>query len=251
MFARPSVIRPAVNKGQRPADGRNAAVLGSLVALQPSETPLSSERRTDDVERRTENDAEAFSGPRSASRFARLAMMPSCARCSSKTTRRLPSSWRAGCARPGSPWTPPPTDSRARSGPGRAVRRRHRRPDAAEARRPRRHRRAAQARPFRPGADSQRPAVGRRPRPRSAGGGDDYLTKPFAFAELLARVQALVRRATRAPEPTTLTVDDLVLDLLSRQRDARRASRIDLRPREFALLEYPDAQRRPRSSRRR
>ena len=42
-------------------------------------------------------------------------------------------------------------------------------------------------------------------------GGDDYLTKPFAFAELLARVQALVRRATRAPEPTTLTVDDLVL----------------------------------------
>jgi DNA-binding response OmpR family regulator len=39
-------------------------------------------------------------------------------------------------------------------------------------------------------------------------GGDDYLTKPFAFAELLARVQALVRRATRAPEPTTLTVDD-------------------------------------------
>jgi two-component system, OmpR family, response regulator len=48
-------------------------------------------------------------------------------------------------------------------------------------------------------------------------GGDDYLTKPFAFAELLARVQALVRRATRAPEPTTLTVADLVLDLLSRR----------------------------------
>src|SRR5262249_42897846 len=39
-------------------------------------------------------------------------------------------------------------------------------------------------------------------------GGDDYLTKPFAFAELLARVQALVRRATRTPEPTTLTVQD-------------------------------------------
>ena len=68
-------------------------------------------------------------------------------------------------------------------------------------------------------------------------GGDDYLTKPFAFAELLARVQALVRRATRAPEPTTLTVDDLTLDLLSR-RVMRGGKPIDLRPREFALLEY-------------
>jgi two-component system, OmpR family, response regulator len=68
-------------------------------------------------------------------------------------------------------------------------------------------------------------------------GGDDYLTKPFAFAELLARVQALVRRATRAPEPTSLVVDDLVLDLLSR-RVTRGGTAIDLRPREFALLEY-------------
>jgi two-component system OmpR family response regulator len=68
-------------------------------------------------------------------------------------------------------------------------------------------------------------------------GGDDYLTKPFAFAELLARVQALVRRATRAPEPTTLTVEDLTLDLLSR-RVTRAGKPIDLRPREFALLEY-------------
>ena len=68
-------------------------------------------------------------------------------------------------------------------------------------------------------------------------GGDDYLTKPFAFAELLARVQALVRRATRAPEPTTLSVADLVLDLLSR-RVTRDGVSIDLRPREFALLEY-------------
>jgi heavy metal response regulator len=68
-------------------------------------------------------------------------------------------------------------------------------------------------------------------------GGDDYLTKPFAFAELLARVQALVRRATRAPEPTTLTVDDVALDLLSR-RVSRAGTGIDLRPREFALLEY-------------
>jgi two-component system OmpR family response regulator len=68
-------------------------------------------------------------------------------------------------------------------------------------------------------------------------GGDDYLTKPFAFSELQARVQALVRRATRSPEPTTLTVEDLVLDLLSR-RVARAGMTLDLRPREFALLEY-------------
>jgi len=68
-------------------------------------------------------------------------------------------------------------------------------------------------------------------------GGDDYLTKPFAFAELLARVQALVRRASRAPEPTTLTFGDLVLDLLSR-RVTRGGVVLDLRPREFALLEY-------------
>lgn len=68
-------------------------------------------------------------------------------------------------------------------------------------------------------------------------GGDDYLTKPFAFAELLARVQALVRRATRAPEPNTLTVADLSLDLLSR-RVTRGGQALELRPREFTLLEY-------------
>jgi two-component system OmpR family response regulator len=68
-------------------------------------------------------------------------------------------------------------------------------------------------------------------------GGDDYLTKPFAFAELLARVHALVRRATRTPEPTTLTIDDVSLDLLSR-RVTRSGKVLDLRPREFALLEY-------------
>jgi DNA-binding response OmpR family regulator len=68
-------------------------------------------------------------------------------------------------------------------------------------------------------------------------GSDDYLTKPFAFAELLARVQALVRRATRAPEPTTLTLGDLTLDLLTR-KVSRDGTAIDLRPREFALLEY-------------
>jgi two-component system OmpR family response regulator len=68
-------------------------------------------------------------------------------------------------------------------------------------------------------------------------GGDDYLTKPFAFAELLARVQALVRRASRTAEATTLTVSDLVIDLLSR-KVTRGGQPIDLRPREFALLEY-------------
>jgi two-component system OmpR family response regulator len=68
-------------------------------------------------------------------------------------------------------------------------------------------------------------------------GADDYLAKPFAFAELLARVQALVRRASRTPEPTTLTVGDLTLDLLSR-RVTRGETPLDLRPREFALLEY-------------
>jgi len=68
-------------------------------------------------------------------------------------------------------------------------------------------------------------------------GGDDYLTKPFAFAELLARVQALVRRASRSPEPTTLTVDDLTLDLLTR-KVTRGGTVVELRPREFALLEY-------------
>jgi len=68
-------------------------------------------------------------------------------------------------------------------------------------------------------------------------GGDDYLTKPFAFAELLARVQALVRRASRTPEPTTLTVEDLTLDLLTR-KVTRSGMAIELRPREFALLEY-------------
>jgi len=68
-------------------------------------------------------------------------------------------------------------------------------------------------------------------------GGDDYLTKPFAFSELLARVQALVRRASRTPEATTLTVGDLAMDLLSR-KVTRSGTPIELRPREFALLEY-------------
>ncbi len=68
-------------------------------------------------------------------------------------------------------------------------------------------------------------------------GGDDYLTKPFAFSELLARIQALLRRATGAAEPTRLAVGDLTLDLLTR-RVERAGRRIELRPREFTLLEY-------------
>ena len=68
-------------------------------------------------------------------------------------------------------------------------------------------------------------------------GGDDYLTKPFAFAELLARVQALIRRASDIVDPTSLTVGGLSMDLLSREV-WRDGTRIDLQPREFALLEY-------------
>jgi DNA-binding response OmpR family regulator len=67
-------------------------------------------------------------------------------------------------------------------------------------------------------------------------GGDDYLTKPFAFAELLARVQALTRRGQRAAEPTTLSLADLSLDRLTR-RVERSGTPIELRPREHALLE--------------
>jgi DNA-binding response OmpR family regulator len=68
-------------------------------------------------------------------------------------------------------------------------------------------------------------------------GGDDYLTKPFAFDELLARVQALVRRGTGQAEATTLTFADLELDLESR-RVTRAGQPIELQAREFALLEY-------------
>ena len=68
-------------------------------------------------------------------------------------------------------------------------------------------------------------------------GGDDYVTKPFAFAELLARLQALLRRSAGTTEPTRLVVGDLTLDLLSRKVE-RGGRAIELRPREFALLEY-------------
>jgi two-component system OmpR family response regulator len=68
-------------------------------------------------------------------------------------------------------------------------------------------------------------------------GGDDYLTKPFAFTELLARVQALIRRATGASEPTRLAVGDLSLNLLTREV-TRGGQKIELQPLEFSLLEY-------------
>ena len=68
-------------------------------------------------------------------------------------------------------------------------------------------------------------------------GGDDYLTKPFAFAELLARVEALARRGKSEGPVTKLVVEDLELDLLSRQVK-RAGQKIDLQPREFRLLEF-------------
>ncbi|MCC6486240.1 MAG: response regulator transcription factor [Candidatus Hydrogenedentes bacterium] len=68
-------------------------------------------------------------------------------------------------------------------------------------------------------------------------GGDDYLVKPFAFSELLARIQALLRRAKGTTEATFLQIDDLTMDVLKREV-WRGGKRIDLQPREFSLLEY-------------
>ncbi|TNE57630.1 MAG: response regulator transcription factor [Alphaproteobacteria bacterium] len=68
-------------------------------------------------------------------------------------------------------------------------------------------------------------------------GGDDYLTKPFAFSELLARIEALVRRQNPGQVQTRLNVDDLEVDLLARTV-TRDGKTIDLQPREFLLLEY-------------
>lgn len=68
-------------------------------------------------------------------------------------------------------------------------------------------------------------------------GADDYVGKPFAFSELLARVQAVMRRAKGAPEPSWIEVQDLKLDRLSREV-TRDGKKIELQPREFALLEY-------------
>ena len=68
-------------------------------------------------------------------------------------------------------------------------------------------------------------------------GGDDYLPKPFAFSELIARLQAILRRASTTIEPTTLSADDLTLDLIKR-KVFRSGVEIELQTKEFALLEY-------------
>ncbi len=68
-------------------------------------------------------------------------------------------------------------------------------------------------------------------------GGDDYLTKPFSFSELLARIYALMRRSSGAKESTKLKVGNLSMDLLNREV-IREGKKINLQPREFALLEY-------------
>ena len=68
-------------------------------------------------------------------------------------------------------------------------------------------------------------------------GADDYLTKPFAFSELLARLQALIRRSSDVDEPTKLTVADISMNLIIREV-VRAGQKIDLQPLEFSLLEY-------------
>jgi two-component system OmpR family response regulator len=68
-------------------------------------------------------------------------------------------------------------------------------------------------------------------------GADDYLTKPFAFSELSARVQALIRRASQTTEPSRLTAADLEMDLFTREV-RRGVEKVELQAREFALLEY-------------
>jgi two-component system, OmpR family, response regulator len=68
-------------------------------------------------------------------------------------------------------------------------------------------------------------------------GGDDYLTKPFAFSELLARIQALIRRSTNQSDPTRLVAGDVTMNLITREV-FRGLQKIDLQPLEFSLLEY-------------
>ena len=172
-------------------------------------------------------------------------MMLTCRRCSSKTMRRSRTSSSADCARRGLPSTTQPTAT-----PG--SRRRTQQPyDVAivDLMLPKRDGLSLIEELRRRGVTtpvlilSARRSVDDRVRGLQAGG-DDYLTKPFAFAELLARVQALVRRATRAPEPTTLTVDDLVARSAVAPRHARRHADRSAAARVRAAR-IPDAQRRP------
>lgn len=68
-------------------------------------------------------------------------------------------------------------------------------------------------------------------------GGDDYMVKPFSFSELLVRVQTLLRRSSRSPEPMMLRVEGICLDI-ARRTVEREGQTIELQPREFALLEF-------------
>lgn len=68
-------------------------------------------------------------------------------------------------------------------------------------------------------------------------GSDDYLVKPFSFSELLARIHALIRRSNKLTKPSTLIVEDLTMNLLTRKVE-RSGKEIELRPLEFSLLEY-------------
>jgi DNA-binding response OmpR family regulator len=68
-------------------------------------------------------------------------------------------------------------------------------------------------------------------------GGDDYLTKPFSFAELVARIAALIRRTSRQQDVSVITLKDVSIDLLRREV-TRQGQKVELQAREFALLEY-------------
>jgi two-component system OmpR family response regulator len=83
---------------------------------------------------------------------------------------------------------------------------------------------------------SAKSAVGDRVRGLESGA-DDYLTKPFAFSELLARIQALIRRATNAPDATRIVAGDVSLDLVTREVTSAGKA-VELQPREFSLLAF-------------
>jgi two-component system copper resistance phosphate regulon response regulator CusR len=143
---------------------------------------------------------------------------------------------RKGLTEKASSWTSPTTASTActsrwsRLRPDRARRHaaRHRRPGPA---------RGAAAEQADAGADADRPRARRGPGARPASGADDYLVKPFAFSELLARIQVLLRRArpARAGGATVLGLADLEIDLI-RRKAVRAGRRLELTAQEFGLL---------------